>query len=103
MRKTWKMMKRIGNLATRQKPIKSIILNNIEITNNSEIAEIFNDYFHNVPIELESNLPPSTINPLVYLGENSYSSMFMTPVTESECLSIISRLKIQRKQLIRYQ
>ena len=94
--KTWKNIKTlIGNELTNN-TIKKLVINNIEHTDQFEIAEIFNKYFSEVAMYLENNLPHNNINPLQLISNNQ-NSIFLAPVTPNECSIIIKNLKLTKQ------
>ena len=94
--KTWRTIKELLVSNTNKNSCKKIISDNIEYINNNEIAEIFNDYFSEIAISLDNNLPDSTIDPLLYVKTNSISSLYLSPTTAAECTNIISGLKMTK-------
>ena len=67
--------------------------------NDLDIANAFNEYFCNIAIDLDNSLPLSNIDPLRYLNFNSLTSMYLFPVDVSECMKIISSLKITKQDV----
>ena len=69
--KTWKLIKQLSNNGTnRNSSIQKIISNNIEYTNNAEIAEEFSNYFSRVANELRDQITPSSTDPLSFIRPN---------------------------------
>ena len=67
MRNTWKTLNHLMNRKTKDFKCTSLMYNNILYSNDNDIAEIFSDYFANIPIDLENNLPASHIDPISYI------------------------------------
>ena len=93
LRLTWKLIKSLISVGSSNKKLKSIFWNNMEFNSDLDIAEAFNNYFCNVAQDLESKLPSSSNDPLNYLGPRNNFSLFLTPVTPTECSKIIRTLK----------
>lgn len=95
-KKTWSIIKNLMGKKN-SKRIKSIVVNNQTITNDKDIANAMNDFFATVATELDSKLPiPNQNTPPVNANElnnNINESLFLTPVTIDECISIINKLK----------
>ena len=93
--KTWSTIKLIlSKNPSRREPIKKIIYDNIEYINDHEIANIFNNYYSNIALELDQNLPSENeTDPCSYLPQNLFSSIYFTPTSPNECNSLINKLK----------
>ena len=63
------------------------------------IANSFNDYFCNVPEELNNSLPTSNANPFEHIVENNLGSLYLYRVSSGECSEIIQDLKITKTDL----
>ena len=94
--KTWNVIREILGPGTVRRSCTKLISNDREITNNSEIAEIFNDYFSQIATALDSSLPNSPIDPLTYVKPNLTASLHLTPTTADECSDLISELKLTK-------
>ena len=62
LNKTWDMIKHALSLTKNENSIKSILFNNVEV-----FANLFNNFFCNIPIELDNNIPTPSIDPLIFL------------------------------------
>ena len=93
MRKMWSMVRMLANLQSSGCTIKSLILNNVEMNCSLDIANAFNEYFTSIPSTLEAALPSSNTDPLFYTNCNQVSSLYLNPVSESECVAIVRSLK----------
>ena len=91
--KTWSVIHSLTGTAKKNNHPSRIISENIEIINNDEIAEIFNNYYTEMAHTLENNLPNSAIDPISYVTKNSSSSMHLYPISIHECIEVISNLK----------
>ena len=99
MKATWRILNDIIGKSDKKCAIKSIVHDNQEIYDREEIANVFANYFENVPLELDRNVINTDIDPLSFIPEscviNSYLNEFnlCTPV---EIESIIKNLKITK-------
>ena len=71
---------------------------NTEYSDPLDIAEIFNKYFNEIVSSLDNSLPVNQLNPLQYEGRVS-DFLFLYPITNVECTSIISNLKITKQHI----
>ena len=92
IRKTWDTIRNILSITKNKNTVKCLLFNNIEHVDAHNIAKIFNEYFSKVPNTLNSNIPPSDTDPLSYVNFNQ-SSIFLHPVSNEECSSVIRSLK----------
>lgn len=93
-KKTWSGLKEIIN-KTKSKANsfpKSLILNDHQIHNKSEIATKLNDFFTNVGTDLAEKIPPSNVSCKTYLSECN-SEMSYTELTFEELRKACSSLK----------
>ena len=93
IKNTWSVIRSIALNSSRKSPPSRIIHDNVEIINNEDIAEVFNSYFSEIPIILNSNLPSSNLDPLSFVKPNTKSSMHLWRATAAECTQIIKSLK----------
>mgnify|MGYP000542503182 CR=1 FL=1 len=94
MRNTWKIIGQLMNRKSNRGSIKSVIVDYHEYTDDSQIARSFNEYFSHVAIDLDEQITNYHISPIEYLSSDIPKSFFMRPVVPSECISIISNLKL---------
>ena len=102
LRTTWKLIRNLsGKVVCCRQSIKKIIFNSRELINNNEIAQSFNEYFSQVAIDLQSSLPVNTSipDPLSYLPNNYSRSMYLFPITVSECSQLILELKNSKQNI----
>ena len=98
MRCVWKILNGLMNREAKGSSPKSIITNNIEVCDDKHIADSFSDYFYNVPLELDSNVPDSNLDPLQFVNIDLNSHLFdFEPCTPDEVSSIISNMKITKQ------
>ena len=97
-RLTWQTLNRIMDRVNCDKLPKSLLGNNIEICDDELMANVFNDYFANVPLQLDDNVSPSIYDPLHFVNpsvENVLNSF--TPCNSIEVKIIIENLKITKE------
>ena len=102
LKKTWKLVKSALGCSLSNAQIKSILHENIEYFDDQIIADLFNSYFSNVAQTLDSSLPHTNLDPLEYLRSNVSnvsSSMYLSPVTDDECVAMIDNLTNLRTDL----
>ena len=56
------------------------------------MSNIFNEYFVNVPDNIEKTIPRTPNSPLSYLGSAVENSLFLSPVTHLEIEDLIANL-----------
>ena len=93
MKQTWNVIKRILN-----KNKKSITINTIQhagktVTDSTEIANVFNDFFTNVEADLAKKTPFTDKLPSSFQKDKMYNSMVLEQVTPDELDKIIHGLK----------
>ena len=96
--KTWKNIKNLCGSNT-VRSLDKITLNNVDYYDNAGIAHALNEHFSETALNLDSNLPQSTIDPLSYVVPQNLPIFTLTPFTLDECSSIISKLKITKTDI----
>ena len=88
---TWKC---IDNILGRNKSNypTSFKIDNIEVTDDIEIANSFNKYFTEIPYAVQNSLPDTQSNYLNLVDRNE-NTFFFQPTCSNEVLSIIKKLK----------
>ena len=96
MKETWKNLNILMGRSDK-KPIKSIITDSGECFDDFGMAEIFNRYFANVPLDLDANVPHSHLDPVTFI-RNDITSLLteFSPCTATEVSSIMSDHKITK-------
>ena len=97
--KTWKLTNNILGKTFKPKKPTSLIHEGAEITDETRLCNIFNEYFANIGQNLANNIQNDGVNPLNYLGDaclNSFSFMATTP---PEVHNIINKLKNKKGSL----
>ena len=68
-------------------------INNNNISDRSEIAEEFNNYFSNIGRQTSQNVPISNKHYTSYLTRPSLNSMYLEPIQETDVINIVNKLK----------
>ena len=93
IKKTWKDIKSIIYMKSKNSDIPSSILNNGKcITKSTTIANIFNDFFHSVAPAVQSKIKFFCKSFSEYLPSKYYDSFIITPTSKAEIDAIISFL-----------
>ena len=92
---TWKIINNVLKNKSFSK-ISSICVNNLTVNNSAHIAEDFNNSFVNVGPNLAKLIPNCQTNFQDFLLESNPHSIFFTPLTESEVVSIVFNLPSKR-------
>jgi hypothetical protein len=93
----WNLIKSETNKYANKKEIQ-LNIEGKQVTNSRQLANIFNDYFTNATTTPQSdnyNHPMSAIDSLLASCSNSFSQIYMTPVTGNEIKNIIESLKMK--------
>ena len=91
---TWRELRPIIGKQRDKDPIKcDFEINNHKVSDPSDIANAFSDYFTNVGKQLQSSIPSSKKTFEEYSAERETKTIFLNPTTENEIGKIISELK----------
>lgn len=90
--KTWKVIKQVLNQNKSCSSERSFVINSQTVTDESRIAEGFNNFFVNIGAQLSSNIPQVAESPLLHISCNN-SSIFLKPTDNEELESIIMGMK----------
>jgi hypothetical protein len=93
LKKTWSIMKNIINKKQKSSKPEHFLYNNVKITNKSEIACRFNDFFVNIGSSLANKIPQSNRSAISYLTERYTKTLFLTPVNRNELIITLKQLK----------
>ena len=75
IKKTWDTLNKLMGKTHQKTKINNIIHENKILDKATDISETFNNFFSNVASNLESKLPPSTIDPMQFMKGNFPDSM----------------------------
>jgi hypothetical protein len=90
--KTWSLINEILNKKTCNKLPDEIKCNGGMLTDNKDIANSFNEYFTNVGTKLANKIN-TNVNPMTFMKDRVYQSMYVKSVGEKELVEIIDNLK----------
>ena len=71
----------------------SFCVDNREISDKTEIAGTFNEFFANIGNKVNHSVPPATHNFGYFMPDHNVNSMFIDPVVPADILNITSKLK----------
>ena len=97
MRNTWKTLNHLMDRKTKESKCTSLMSNDILYSNDSDIAEIFSDYFAKIPVELENNLPKNNIDPTSLIPNVPHRLSHFELCIPSEVSDIIMNLKLTKQ------
>ena len=94
----WETLNSLMNRQSKDRSPGCILEGSREIYEDEEIANVFNNYFTNVPLELDENVPNTYLNPLHFINTDLNSSLVnFEPCTPIEVSSIMGNLKITKQ------
>ena len=93
MRKTWKTLKDLIGSGVGRERTRELLLNGRTVSDESTMAEEFNNYFANLPKELERNIPPAISDPVQNVIGPTLNSFVLFPVTLRELSAIVNGMK----------
>ena len=92
IRKVWAIIKNVINKNKSKKKSDQFISNNKKITNPSEIANGFNDYFVNHGPTLAAKITSEGLSYKSFMHNDRHMSFFVDPTNEAEIINIINHL-----------
>ena len=94
MKKQWNLINSLmGRNSYLKNNVHKLVVEGLEHTDAAEISDLFNMYFCSIADNLESSLPPISLNNVMQI-ENIANSFYLHSVTENECLDVIKKLKL---------
>ena len=93
LRKVWAIIKNVINKNKSKKKSDQFISNNKKITNPSEIANGFNDYFVNIGPTLAAKITSEGLSYKSFMHNDRHMSFFVDPTNEAEIINKINHLK----------
>ena len=84
----------IRTTSQERQAISKVVLNDIEITDPTSIANAFNNYFANIGSALASAIPSVINSAYEWMSPPPRDSFFLSPITHEEIETEISNLKI---------
>lgn len=92
-KKIWSILKETLNVPPKNNNVSKLIIGDISITDNTLIADVFNDYFSNIGPSLADSLPATEHHFSEYLPPPCEASFFMEPINEQTMMNYILSIK----------
>ena len=74
----WKILNEsINRFPTKKCNISELIVDNTTFNEPSDMADKFNSYFSEIPIEIRNSIPLTTVQPESYIEPNNFSTFEM--------------------------
>ena len=99
MHKTWSTITSVLQTLQNKNKNKVIIFKNIEITDEFDITQLYNNFFTGFATDLDSNIPASVIDPLNLMSLVD-ASLFIYPISVKKCTQVIDNLKLTKTGFI---
>ena len=93
LKETWRLLNELMNKSKSGSAFKSVIVDDLVVTEEQVIASEFNNYFSNVADTLNDVIPSSDMSPTEFISFQSPSSFYCSPTSSNEINSIILNLK----------
>ena len=97
-RRSWQVIKQLCGNSKNKDNIVKLLDGDLELTDKQLMANKFMDFFSKIATELDQNLPQGSVSSFDHITNNQ-NSFFISPVSENECLKIISKLKITKTEI----
>ena len=97
--KTWKLTNNVLGRSRKCKRPTSLKQNNAEITDETEMSNLFNQYFANIGQNLANNMQNNGINPIDNMGDASLNSFSFQATTPIEIHNIIMKIENKKTSL----
>ena len=92
LRKSWAIIKEGISKKKENNAAIKFNINSTVITDKKKIADTFNNFYVNIGRNLAQNIPHNDKNPISFIKNYNVNSMFFTPVSEEEIITITSSL-----------
>ena len=103
-KKQWQTINSLSNKTKRNKSnISSIVHEDKIFTKKVDIANVFNNFFADIPTKLESKLPPSVYDPISYLKGNFPDTMSAPIATYNDFFTVVKALKNKKCNVHNYE
>lgn len=97
LKQKWKVVNEIiGTKSKSDLSPKLLLHGNVQITNDKDIAETFNNFYGSVADHTKNKIPQTDKTFNEYLGDPNLSSIFLTRITPAEVIKIINKLDNQK-------
>jgi len=91
-KETWKNINKLFNKRRTKEIVREIVSNGVEVQDRQVIADTFIEYFSNIGVQLDRNIPCAQSSPLDFMGASSPNSIFIQPSLPAEITSIVHSL-----------
>jgi hypothetical protein len=85
-KKTWSLLKEAIGQPSKHTKIDEIVVENTTVTNPSEIASAFNNFFAGAPQNVVNSIPPCNVPSESYLPNKDYPEMQFLNTCQAEVL-----------------
>jgi len=92
-KKTWELINQAINNTGSEQKIDKITSNGQEITNKTEIANAFNDFFVDIGKNISESVPPTQKIPENFLQDINPPDMHLNPISPGTVVSLLKSLK----------
>ena len=92
MKKMWSIIRNVIQKNKQVKITDQILINNKIVTNKTDIANAFNNFFVNIGYNLSKAIPSCNIDPLSYIPNGALNSMYITETDHYEIKNILCSL-----------
>ena len=89
--KTWSIIKGALKSFQNKSTINAVLFNNVEVTDEFYVAQLFNELFTEVARKLEADIPASTIDPLSLISRVD-TSVFLYPVSVEKFTNVNNKI-----------
>ena len=93
VRATWSTVNSILNRKKKSSVPSSLIVDDREIGDGTDISNHFCDYFSSIADELDRSIPLSNVDPLSFMPQSAPSSFFVHPTDTTEVLNVVGKLE----------
>ena len=94
---TFNILRNVTGSSTANTFLNSFFINNKLISNKNDIVNDFNNLFTNIGPDLARNISNTSNKHFIdYLGSSVTESIFLSPVSYSELLNVVSKLKCKK-------
>ena len=97
-RSTWKILNGLMNRTKNKDFLRTVLNDGVEFHDDKCIAEVFSDHFANIPIQLDSKIQNSGVDPLDFVDFNVLSPFVLDPCSSLECFTVIRNLKMTKNE-----
>ena len=94
LKSTWKIIKEALNKRNSSSPVPCKLKSgNVILSSNEEISNKLNDFFTTIGPNLDEKIPRPNVNFTSFLKREVIDSLFLTPSTTAEIISIVKQFK----------